>query len=90
MNKIQKLGIYMEVGRRRKETYMSEQRSHIVTNFVVRALLGAALIFFVNEFLASKDVSLSVGMNPLTVMTSGVFGAPGVALLYGIAFYKRL
>lgn len=80
----------MEIDRQRKETDMPEQRSHIVVNFVVRALLGAAVIFFMNDFLASKDIALSVGMNPLTVMTSGIFGVPGVALLYGITFYKGL
>lgn len=80
----------MEIGRERKDVHMPEQRSHIVINFVVRALLGAAMIFFINDFLAAKDISLSVGMNPLTVATSGVFGAPGVALLYGIAFYQGI
>lgn len=80
----------MEIDRQRKETDMPEQRSHIVVNFVVRALLGAAVIFFMNDFFASKDIALSVGMNPLTVMTSGIFGVPGVALLYGITFYKGL
>ncbi|WP_417168833.1 pro-sigmaK processing inhibitor BofA family protein, partial [[Clostridium] scindens] len=46
--------------------------------------------FFVNEFLASKGISAQVGMNPITFLTSGVFGIPGVALLYGITFYQIL
>lgn len=80
----------MEIDKERKVIYMPEQRSQVIVNFVIRALLGAAMIFFINEFLAAKDISLSVGMNPLTVAASGVFGAPGVALLYGITFYQGL
>ena len=30
---------------------MPEKRSHLFTNFIVRAIVGMALIFFVNEFL---------------------------------------
>lgn len=69
---------------------MSEHSSHFAVNFLVRAILGAALIFFINQFLESKGIALSVGQNPLTFLTSGIFGVPGVALLYGIAFYQGL
>ena len=48
------------------------------------------MIFFVNEFLEFENISVRVGMNPLTLLTSGVLGTPGVALLYGIAFYRGL
>lgn len=69
---------------------MPEQRSHIVVNFIVRAILGIALIFFVNEFLGYRGISIKVGMNPVTFLTSGILGVPGVALLYGITFYQNL
>lgn len=69
---------------------MSEQRSHPVVNFLVRAILGIAVIFFVNEFLASRGISVKVGLNPITFLTSGTLGIPGVALLYGISFYQIL
>lgn len=69
---------------------MSEWQSHIMINFFIRAIVGIVMIFFVNQFLASKGIALHVGMNPLTFVTSGTFGAPGVALLYGIAFYQGL
>jgi inhibitor of the pro-sigma K processing machinery len=65
---------------------MGEERSHIVINFFVRAIVGMTLIFFVNEFLASKGISVSVGWNLVTFLTSGMMGIPGVALLYGIVF----
>ena len=43
---------------------------------------------FVNEFLDGQGISACVGMNPITFLTSGSFGFPGVALLYGITFYQ--
>ena len=69
---------------------MSEQRSHLVVNFLVRGILGTAMIFFINQFLETKGISCHVGLNPLTFCASGFFGAPGVALLYGITFYQGL
>lgn len=64
-----------------------ENRNSFVISFLIRAVAGMALIFFVNQFLASKGIAPQVGLNPVTFITSGVFGTPGVALLYGIAFY---
>lgn len=69
---------------------MPERKSHIVVNFLIRAVLGCAMIFFVNEFLEFENVTLQVGLNPLTFLTSGFLGTPGVALLYGITFYQGL
>lgn len=69
---------------------MSERRPSIIVNFLIRALIGMAVIFFVNEFLASKGVDISVGMNGVLFLTSGAFGIPGVALLYGIILYQTL
>ena len=67
---------------------MSEQHSHFLIPFIVRAIVGSALIFFVNEFLTSQGIPAQVGLNPVTVLTSGILGTPGVALLYGITFYQ--
>ena len=69
---------------------MPEQRSHRVINFFIRAIVGFAIIFFVNEYLAGKGIGLHVGMNPLTFVASGTLGVPGVALLYGISFFYGL
>lgn len=69
---------------------MPERQPHTMINFFVRVILGIAMIFFVNEFLEFENISVRVGMNPLTLLTSGVLGTPGVALLYGIAFYRGL
>lgn len=64
-----------------------EQKASFVVQFLIRAVVGMAVIFFINQFLASRGISMQVGLNPVTFAASGVFGTPGVALLYGIAFY---
>ena len=38
---------------------MSEQKPQIVTNFIVRVIIGCAMIFFVNEFLNAQGISVN-------------------------------
>ena len=58
------------------------------SNLIVRALVGMGLIFFVNQFLSYRNIPVSVGLNLITFLTSGILGIPGVAMLYGIMFYQ--
>ena len=67
---------------------MKEWGTKIILNFLIRGIIGLAIIFFVNEFLDGQGISACVGMNPVTFLTSGTLGFPGVALLYGITFYQ--
>ena len=60
---------------------MPGYRTQVLVNFVVRAVIGTALIFFVNQFLNARGIDIRVGMNPVTVVTSGVLGTPGVAFI---------
>ena len=69
---------------------MKEKGTEIIVNFIVRAVLGAAVIFFVNQFLESQKIPVAVGLNPLTLLTGGILGIPGVALLYGIVCWEIL
>ena len=64
--------------------------SDMIVNFFVRMAIGLTLIFLVNQLFVSKDISMSVGINPVTAVTSGVLGVPGVCLLYGVVFYESL
>lgn len=61
-----------------------------IINFVLRAVMGTIGIYFLNSFLLTRQISVAVGINPLTVLTSGILGLPGVAVLYGINFFKVL
>lgn len=67
-----------------------KKKSEFIINFILRTILGMISIYFINEFLNWQNINLTVGMNPITVLTSGTLGIPGVLLLYGINFYNFL
>ena len=69
---------------------MSEQKPQLFSNFIVRAIIGCAMIFFVNEFLGAQGITVQVGLNPWTVLTSGILGFSGVSLLYAVAAFAFL
>lgn len=58
--------------------------------FFIRAVVGMALIFFINQYVIPPDSSINVGMNAVSFLTSGTLGIPGVGLLYGIMCYQIL
>lgn len=59
-------------------------------NIVMRSILGTIAIFFINMFLGNFGISAGVGINTITVLTSGILGFPGLMALYGIGIYKLL
>ncbi len=67
-----------------------KNKIEIMLNFVLRIVVCAIAIYFVNEFLLTRNIEVAVGLNPVTLLTAGTLGFPGVALLYGILLYKFL
>lgn len=61
-----------------------------LVNFILRAVMGTIGIYAINYMLAQRQIQVAVGINPLTILTSGVLGFPGLAVLYGIYFFKIL
>lgn len=61
-----------------------------IINFVLRAVMGTIGIYFLNNYLITRQISVAVGINPMTVLTSGILGFPGLIVLYGINFFKAL
>lgn len=61
-----------------------------LVNFILRAVMGTVGIYAINYMLAARELQVSVGINPFTILTSGILGFPGVAVLYGIHFFKIL
>lgn len=66
------------------------RKAELVLNFLLRSVMGAVGIYFINLFLAAQNISASVGINPITFLTSGILGFPGVVVLYGISLFKNL
>lgn len=69
---------------------MENKITTAVINFFIRAIVGMALIFFINQYVLPSDSSINVGLNAVSFLTSGTLGIPGVCLLYGIMCYRIL
>ena len=63
---------------------------YMAVNFMIRAVIGMALIFFINQYVIPPESSINVGLNAVSFLTSGMLGIPGVGLLYGIVCYQIL
>lgn len=63
---------------------LCRKRVDIVVNFILRGLVGVVLIYLINDVLLFQKIPATVGINLISVSISGMFGLPGVALLYGI------
>jgi len=59
-------------------------------NVVMRSVLGAIAIYFINMGLGSMGVFPGIGINAVTVLTSGILGFPGLLALYGLWIYQLL
>lgn len=69
---------------------LEKKFSSVIIRFFVRAFIGMALIFFINQYVLPSDSSINVGLNAVSFLTSGSLGIPGVCLLYGIMYYQIL
>lgn len=67
-----------------------KKRAEWLLNGCLRAVLGVIVIYFVNSFLEKQGIDICVGINAVTVLTSAILGFPGVAVLYGLGFYRLL
>ncbi len=61
-----------------------------ILNVILRSIFGVIAMYFINAALAAAGISLGVGINGATVLTSGILGIPGIAALYGLGLYKLL
>ena len=61
-----------------------------ILNVLMRGILGTIAIYFINSLLEGAGISLGVGVNAFTVLTSGILGFPGLLALYVIGIYKAL
>nr|WP_289765491.1 pro-sigmaK processing inhibitor BofA family protein [uncultured Acetatifactor sp.] len=61
-----------------------------ILNLIMRAILGTIAMYFINSVLDNMGITLGVGINAATVLTSGILGFPGLLALYGIRIYKIL
>lgn len=67
-----------------------KSRAEWLMNACMRGILGAVAIYFINLFLEKQGISVGIGINPVTVLTSAILGFPGLAALYGVGLYNFL
>ena len=67
-----------------------KQKIRFFLEFLLRAGIGAATILWVNHILLQQGMLMSVGINFCTLLTSGILGIPGVALLFAILALQNL
>lgn len=67
-----------------------KSRANMVFRFVVQAVIGAVLIYGMNQFFLSQNLISIIALNPLTVLTCGFLGIPGVLLLFGIQILSMI
>ena len=61
-----------------------------ILNFALRIVYGAIGIQTVNMLLAFGGISISVGLNLVSLLTVGFLGISGLGLLFGITAYGLL
>lgn len=66
------------------------RRLDIIVGFALRALCGVICIYVVNNIMIHMNYGGTIGWNPITVLTSGFLGIPGVIALYGIKIVSLL
>jgi inhibitor of the pro-sigma K processing machinery len=71
-------------------TGLLKKRAEWILDVVMRSILGTLAMYFLNSRLAEAGISVPVGINLYTVLTSGFLGFPGLLALYGIGLTKIL
>ncbi len=66
------------------------KKAEWLLTFLFRAVIGTVFIYFLNLAITSYDMGFAIGINPMTVLTTGILGFPGVFLLYGINLIQLL
>lgn len=61
-----------------------------ILNFFLRMVYGAVGIQALNMLFAAIGISVSVGLNFVSLLTVGVLGFSGLGLLFGIAAFAIL
>ena len=67
-----------------------KKKGQFFLRFMLRAGIGTVAILWGNSLLAGQGIELMVGLNPVTLLTSGSLGFPGVAALFAILFLEIL
>lgn len=66
------------------------KRTDLLVGFFLRALCGLVCIYVVNSMMLHFQYQGTIGINPYTLLTSGLLGFPGLLALYAIKIVGSL
>lgn len=66
------------------------RKNQWIINWIMRAAVGSVGIYLFNVILEMQHISVNLGINLFTVLTTGFLGFPGFLVLYGIQFFKMM
>lgn len=67
-----------------------KSKANMVFRFLVQAVIGGVLIYGMNQFFLTQNLVSTIALNPLTVLTCGFLGIPGVLLLFCIQILSMI
>lgn len=67
-----------------------KSKANMAFRFLVQALLGGILIYGMNQFFLTQNLVSIIALNPLTILTCGFLGIPGVLLLFGVQILSMI
>ena len=66
------------------------RKAEWLINFVLRSIMGTIAIYFINMGVTFLGFTTVVGINAVSILTTGILGIPGIVMLYGLSLYKIL
>lgn len=66
------------------------RKAEWLINFVLRSIMGTIAIYFINMGVTFLGFTTVVGINAVSVLTTGILGIPGIVMLYGLSIYEIL
>ncbi|MDO4262231.1 MAG: pro-sigmaK processing inhibitor BofA family protein [Eubacteriales bacterium] len=67
-----------------------KNKAEWLLNFCIRTVCGGITIYGINFFLEKWGIPCAVGLNPVSLLTSGTLGFGGVSLLYAVSAFHLL
>lgn len=67
-----------------------KSKAGMIFRFLVQAVLGGVLIYGMNQFFGMQNLVSTIALNPLTILTCGFLGIPGVLLLFAIQILSMI
>ena len=66
------------------------EKGRVAPQFALRGIMGTIAIYFINMGVTFLGFTTVVGINAVSILTTGILGIPGIVMLYGLSIYEIL